>query len=313
MHQSRPFPYATRTDLNAQLQRYAEDLQTLLKIHQDLEADYKALRDSDKHENTQRASSHHPNGPQQETKQSNVPVHPETVADTLHVEDLLTNISHELRTPLNGIRPVIHLLADECNKTAPQCPNVALQKELLPILKTSQGRLLRVIDDLVLLLHIYMNTGFTKPSRLHLGEILHSCIDQRGMSHAFSVTYSQPKRAPLWVAADRTQLQAVLDRLLIATYPHADTGASWILSQPSREDEVQASLQLPKWRLSPDQRARFFHFKTLEEMEFTQNLSGFSMALAFTSARFMKGNIELRESPDGGTQLLLSLPSTSQP
>lgn len=79
--------------------------------------------------------------------------------------DFLMLISHELRTPLNGLFGVAELLF------ATYPANTA-NVELLDIFKESQARLLRLIEDALLLTEMEVDSASFSPMRLSLSPVL---------------------------------------------------------------------------------------------------------------------------------------------
>jgi len=153
--------------------------------------------------------------------------------------DFLMLISHELRTPLNGLFGVAELLFATY-------PANASNQELVGIFHQSQERLLRLVEDALLLTEMEVDTANFAPLVFALGPVLAESLAQtaelarqRGVSLPVS-----PAGLPA-VSGDAKLFQRALHALLDTAVKFSDAGQSIALARLEAESTV--SLAVTSW------------------------------------------------------------------
>ena len=153
--------------------------------------------------------------------------------------DFLTLISHELRTPLHGLFGVTELLFATY-------PATAANAELIGIYQQSQERLLRIIDDALLLTQLEVGPASFAPMNFSLSPILHLALDQTA-GHAVERGVQLPAAPPELpaVSGDAQLFQRALHALFETAVKFSAAGQT--LTLDSRETPDHVSLAVVAW------------------------------------------------------------------
>lgn len=125
--------------------------------------------------------------------------------------NFLANISHELRTPLTHLKGYLDILADESLG-----PLTRQQAEALAVLKRSESRLERLIDDLIRFAQAARGELSVNPSPFDLSKLIDQVLAQsmaKAREKQVSVMASLPQELP-FVHADQEKINWVLMQLL---------------------------------------------------------------------------------------------------
>ena len=132
--------------------------------------------------------------------------------------DFLMLISHELRTPLHGLFGVAELLFATY-------PENAANAELIDIFRQSQERLLRIIEDALLLTQIEVDADHFSPVAIALSPLLAEALKQ-----AAALAASRQIRLPAvpdglpWVSGDGKLFQKALHALFETAVKFSEAG-----------------------------------------------------------------------------------------
>jgi len=132
--------------------------------------------------------------------------------------DFLMLISHELRTPLHGLFGVAELLFATYAESAANA-------ELIDIFRQSQERLLRIIEDALLLTQIEVDADHFSPLAIALSPLLAEALTQTAALAATRQVRlpAVPDGLP-WVSGDARLFQKALQALFETAVKFSDTG-----------------------------------------------------------------------------------------
>lgn len=137
------------------------------------------------------------------------------------LRDFLANVSHELRTPLTSIQGFSQAMFDGTARSGED--QVAASK----IIAEESGRMMRLVEDLLLLSKIESGQLPMERARLDLTELLRTCI-KRSASTAQQqgVAISLMSGPPVPVSGDESRLEQVFRNLLDNALKHTPSGGS---------------------------------------------------------------------------------------
>jgi DNA-binding response OmpR family regulator len=146
--------------------------------------------------------------------------------------DFLMLISHELRTPLHGLFGVAELLFATY-------PVNSANSELIDIFQQSQERLLRIIEDALLLTQMDVDAGHFSPEAVPLSPMLEQAVNQTaGLAASRKVGLpSVPGNLPV-VSGDDKLFQKAMHALLETAVKFSNAGQGIVLSCASEADGV---------------------------------------------------------------------------
>ena len=166
--------------------------------------------------------------------------------------DFLKLISHELRTPLHGLFGVAELLFATY-------PATAANSELIDIFQQSQERLLRIIEDALLLTQMDVDTDHLSPAAIPLSPLLTLAMDQiAGLAASRNVWLPLVPAALPVVSGDAKLFQKALRALLEAAVKFSNEGEQIDLSCTLAADEAVLVLATRGQRVPEDVLPGFF-------------------------------------------------------
>jgi signal transduction histidine kinase len=209
----------------------------------------------------------------------------------------IADASHELRSPLANIQAVVEV--------ARAGDDLPLWRVAGAELAAEQGRLERLVDDLLLLARLDGHVPVAQ-DEVDLDDVVHDAVAtlrQHG-SVAVSVTPLPAVR----VRGDGGQLARIVRNLLDNAGRHARTSVHVSLSSQAGWAVVRVSDDGPG--VPPADRERVFErFTRLDEARARdRGGSGLGLAISRESARAHGGSLELGDAASGGAQLELRLP-----
>jgi DNA-binding response OmpR family regulator len=153
--------------------------------------------------------------------------------------DFLMLISHELRTPLNGVFGVAELLFATY-------PATDANAELMDIFKQSQERLLRIVEDALLLTEMEVDSASFAPMAFPLSPVLTAALGQTVelASHRKVGLPLVPGDLPV-VSGDAKLFQRALQALLDTAVKFSDEGQAVSLTRGETAETV--SLAVTTW------------------------------------------------------------------
>ncbi|KFM99950.1 sensor histidine kinase [Bacillus clarus] len=228
--------------------------------------------------------------------------------------ELIANISHDLRTPMASIQLMIEALQDDLVED----PNMRMQY-LTTILNEIQ-RLSGLINNLFELSKLELGQEAFHPSLTHVDSILLRVLDshsillkEKDIHLQLYVSDSLPR---LWIMP--CKIARVISNLLHNAIRHSPTFGTieLIIEEDKQKQRVQFILRDEGEGISINNQLRIFErfFRTDPSRSSQSGGSGLGLAIAKSLVEIHKGEIGVRNRPDGkqGCEFWFTLPITSE-
>jgi PAS domain S-box-containing protein len=216
-------------------------------------------------------------------------------------EAFMAVMSHELRTPVTTIYGTASLLARE--------PNRSDVRDLLADISDEAERLLRIVDDLLVLSRVERGVVVLTPEPIvvrHLVTEVVSAVQRRYPSARMEIEGTIVTPA----LADSTALRQVIHNLLTnaAKYAGADGPIEIRLAEISGRVQIEVLDSGPGLGSDPADLFQLFHRSpTASRMA---PGSGIGLYVAQQLVRAMGGTIEAATRPEGGARFTVRLPAS---
>jgi PAS domain S-box-containing protein len=226
--------------------------------------------------------------------------------------EFLTTLSHELRTPLNAISGYTDLLALEVPGTINEA-----QREYLERIRSSQQRLLALVNDLLTLSHLEAGgTAYeTESVRVRpLLQDLHAMILPQMHDRGIDFNVEDCPR-DVSAAAAESGVQQILLSLLSNAMKFTPPDGRITVSCAVTESRVAISVGDTGAGIPVDEHESIFEpFVQLgRSLTCTQEGIGLGLAISRHLARAMSGDLTVTSVPDEGSTFTLLLPRSKPP
>jgi two-component system sensor histidine kinase VicK len=219
---------------------------------------------------------------------------------------LVADVSHELRTPLTSVKGLVETLRDGAVE------DYQVRDRFLETIETETDRLIRLVNDLLLLSRVDSGALNLNREALDLARLAESAVDQvRALAQdrqlTFEVTVSD-QEAMAWI--DRDRITQVLLNLLDNAIKYSGLGGSIIVSVGSSpEGLVQVKVQDQGIGIPADAIAhvgeRFFRVDRARSR--AQGGSGLGLAIARAIVQAHGGKLWLESREGQGTTAIFTL------
>jgi len=211
--------------------------------------------------------------------------------------DFLMLISHELRTPLNGLFGVAELLFATY-------PANATNAELMEIFKQSQERLLRIVEEALLLTEMEVDTAGFAPMTVALSPILAEALEQTAaLARQRNVGLPPlPGELPV-ISGDAKLFQRALHALLDTAVKFSDPGQAVALAGQATAGTV--SLQISTWgqNVPADLIPKFFKVLGVSQAVAPGGELGLSLPLAERILSLFGGHLAVENLTPPGLKI----------
>jgi signal transduction histidine kinase len=217
----------------------------------------------------------------------------------------LAAVSHELRTPLTSMSGFLEMLGDEEHELGPT------GRGYVDVIRRSNGRLLRAVEDMLLVAEIEADRLELRPEATDLAELAAAAVEEalpaaakQGIELLFEVEGSLP------LEADAARLRQVLDNLVSNALKFTPSGGSVILSArngdgPMRVEVADTGIGIPRAELG-QVLSRFYRASTATCRALPGTGLGLVIARAIVEGH--GGTISLESAEGEGTRVTVTLP-----
>ena len=218
----------------------------------------------------------------------------------------LAEISHELRTPLTSILSFAELLTDGLGRDDP-----AEQVEFLEIIQRNADRLLRLVDDLLLLDRIETGAMPFEWGVVDVPSLVSSCVSSFApAAEAKSISLESEIGEGPTIPGDQGRLAQVIDVLLSNAIKFTQTGGRVLVSASPRDrlwrlEVIDNGIGVPT-KEQDSLFERFYRASTARASRIPGSGLGLPVARAITDLH--GGTITLRSAQNGGTTASVTLP-----
>ena len=217
----------------------------------------------------------------------------------------IADVTHELRTPLTVINGTIETLEDGA------LDDIEGRGPLLASMQRETDRLIRLVNDLLVLTRADAGALNLKIKNIDLGELAHSrCKNLSALADSHRVALNVEAGAQVEVCGDADRLSQVLDNLLgnAVRYAPADSTVTVTIQRDENEISCAVSDQgpgIPAQHL-PYIFERFYRVETSRDRH--SGGSGLGLAIAHSLVTAQGGHISAESIEGQGTTITFWLP-----
>jgi signal transduction histidine kinase len=221
--------------------------------------------------------------------------------------DFVAITSHELRTPLSAIRGFVDMLRRRGTELSPE-----QSAEFLGIIALQTERLIKLVEDLLVVSRIEAGKLLFEPLEIGTDEILDQIIDGLGTDGG-RVHRAVAPGAPATLVVDPQRLTQVLTNLLANALKFSSDSApvDVVVTSPA-EGIVTFSVTDRGPGIEPDERDRIFDRFHQTEHANNRNAEGFGLGLYITKqlVEAMGGWIRVRSELGEGSTFTVTIPAS---
>ncbi|MEM7546291.1 MAG: ATP-binding protein [Pseudomonadota bacterium] len=230
-------------------------------------------------------------------------------------QNFVANASHELKTPLASIIGFIETLQ------GPAKEDEEARERFLGIMASQAERMKRLVEDLLSLNRIELNTHVRPSDKIDLGALVHevaAALDPVAEEHEASIAVACPREGPI-VVGDRDQLAQLLTNFIDNALKYGGKGVA-VTAETAAPD--------PKWpgmvgvaitdtgpgiarEHLPRLTERFYRVSATQSR--TVGGTGLGLAIAKHIAQRHRGDIAISSEIGVGSQFILWLPGPAKP
>jgi DNA-binding response OmpR family regulator len=221
--------------------------------------------------------------------------------------DFLRMISHEVRTPLHGILGIAELALQECPED--------FYAELSPLYETSRLRLVRLIEDALLLSEIGLEAASGAQRACRLDALLQeACTRVRALGQARSVQLAPLPSDLGLVLGDPEHLTRALQALLETAVTFAHPERVVRITRVTGRDDVSLIIETDGPTVPAQLLPRFFQLLGISETLIPGNDLGLAAPLAARIVTLYGGSVSLENTALPGVRLTVKLktPATTE-
>ncbi|MBI5960234.1 MAG: HAMP domain-containing protein, partial [Chloroflexi bacterium] len=222
--------------------------------------------------------------------------------------NFVANVSHELRTPLTSIKGFIETLRGGA------VDDLGVRDTFLATVETETDRLIRLVNDLLLLSHLDSEVLTLRREPVNLAELVAQKIDQCGMQYSQRfVMEPRVNESPLLAWGDRDRIAQIVFNLLdnAAKYSPPESLVSVTIDRGPGSDEITVQVQdhgigIPAKDL-PYMGQRFYRADKARAR--AHGGSGLGLAIAQSLVQAQSGRLWIVSQEGAGTTVSFTLPS----
>jgi DNA-binding response OmpR family regulator len=219
--------------------------------------------------------------------------------------DFLDLISHELRTPLTGLLGVGELLLGRSAST----PDY---ERLENLYQQSRLRLLRIVDDALLLARIDVRAGKLIPQPVPLASVLGLAAEEAGsFAQARNVALEVAPDSPGWVTGERELLVKALRALMETAVRFSKPGESVQVSCHTGPSEVRCLIGASGRGIPADLVPKFFGVFSVNEAITPGGDLGLAPPVAERIISLFGGSVAVESLDPPGIRLTVTLKSAT--
>ncbi len=216
--------------------------------------------------------------------------------------DLVLNVSHELRTPLTAIKGFVETLESEANKK---------DRSYLGIIKRNTDRLIKIVEDLLLLAELEEKGIVIQAERVDLRTLAENIIkifELRAKEKDLTLELLADPELPS-MTADPFALEQMLINLIDNALKYTEKGGVRV-SLRKREQDILVEVEDTGIGIPAEHLDRIFERFYVADKSRSRKLGGTGLGLAIVKHIVLahQGRITVRSEPGKGTIFSIILP-----
>jgi two-component system phosphate regulon sensor histidine kinase PhoR len=216
--------------------------------------------------------------------------------------DLVLNVSHELRTPLTAIKGFVETL---------ECEAPEKDRYFLGIIKRNTDRLIKIVEDLLLLAELEEKGIVIQAERVDLRALTENIIkifELRAKEKELTLELLADPELPL-ITADPFALEQMFINLIDNSLKYTDRGAVRI-SLKRKFDDILIEIEDTGIGIPAEHLDRIFERFYVADKSRSKKLGGTGLGLAIVKHIVLahQGRISVRSEPGIGTTFSIILP-----
>jgi two-component system, sensor histidine kinase and response regulator len=215
--------------------------------------------------------------------------------------DFLQLISHEFRTPLNGLVGVGELLLDGLPRTDENL-------ELIGMFEASRKRILRLLDDSLLLTQIDLAGRKFQPAPVAIRKVLRQALDRSSeLAWERGVTIEATTASECSVIGNEDLLATALHALIDAGLRFVTSGNSLRVWDEASDGEVRLVIEGQGQTIPPELTEQFFDLFSFNESSIVGVDLGLGPVVARRILTLFGGTVSVRNRDGSGVCLTASI------
>lgn len=218
----------------------------------------------------------------------------------------VATVAHELRTPLTSVVSFAHMLADPANGDL-----TAAQQKAVEVIERNAGRLLRLIEDLLLVVKLESRSLPLQPTAVELAELVRTCVaDRAPAAEAVGVALRCTATAGPALHGDPVRIQQVLDNLIGNALKFTPAGGEVAVSATPADHGWWLVVRDTGVGVPADELDRLFTTFSRGSNAVRLGVPGTGLGLVIVRAivDLHGGQIDLTSNEGGGTSVSVWLP-----
>ncbi|MDR7274465.1 GAF domain-containing sensor histidine kinase [Catenuloplanes atrovinosus] len=218
-------------------------------------------------------------------------------------DSFLASVSHELRTPLSLIRGYLEVLLDDDAD-----PDTA--RRFLAVMQRNADRLLRLIDDLLLVARLHEDGLELSSTSADLSELVYQVtVASRPLAEHKGITVVEHTGAPIPISGDPQRLSQAFSHLMFNAIKFTPEGGRIAVATSGDEEPTLTIMDTGVGIPRADLPYLFdrFHRSSTSDLLATQG-SGVGLTIVKAIIDAHGGTIAIESEPDEGTTVCVTLP-----
>jgi signal transduction histidine kinase len=225
-------------------------------------------------------------------------------------DEFISTVSHELRTPITSVQGYVDVLLD-----GDRDPVTPEQRESLTIVHRNVGRLLRLVNDLLLAAQAKSGKLEIETQRVDVVELARHSVERlsaTAASNALELTFTTSSCCA-WVEADPARIDQAIDNLLSNALKFTTSGGEVGLDVAAHEERVTLTVTDTGVGMSAAEVGQLFDRFFRTDGARGKQIQGIGLGLTIARAivEAHGGTITVESEPDAGTSFVITLPLAS--
>ena len=223
-------------------------------------------------------------------------------------KDFVANVSHELKTPITSIRGFIETLKSG------EVEDENIQKRFLDIIDFESERLIRLIEDILILSDLENNLKSTTTDKIEIKEALNEIISimtQLAMKKNIIITSDiQNGMLPLFFAKDK--FKQMIINLIDNAIKYTPEGGKIKINAYQNNNQVEIEIKDTGIGIPKEDIPRLFERFYRVDKDRSRSAGGTGLGLAIVKhiLELMNGKIKVESELGKGSSFILSIPLT---